>query len=118
MMMTKLLTNCSLNDNDIDVNVRIYINIKYSGETADGLIKQSKKKLQKCFKKDKRVKFVLQYGTTKLSYFTNTKDEISLLSQSSVVYKFVFPGCSSSCIGKTECMLWGTEEHAHKNNNQ
>ena len=117
MMMTKLLTNCSLNDIDIDVTVRIYINIKYSGETADGLIKQCMKKLQKCFKKDKRVKFVLQYGTTKLSYFTNTKDEISLLSQSSVVYKFVCPGCSSSYIGKTECMLWGTEEHAHKNNN-
>ena len=46
------------------------------------------------------------------------KDEISLLSQSSVVYKFVCPGCSSSYIGKTECMLWGTEEHAHKNNNR
>ena len=77
------------------------------------------KKLYKCLKKDKRVKFVLQYETIKLSYFTNTKDKISLLSQSSVVYKFVCPGCSSSYIGKTERTLWErTKEHAYKNNNQ
>ena len=107
------------NDNVTNVAVRIYINIKYSGEAADTLIKQCIKELDKCFKKDKRVKFVLQYETTKLSYFTNTKDKISLLSQSSVVYKFVCPGCSSSYIGKTERTLWGrTEEHAYKNNNQ
>ena len=49
-------------------------------------------KVYKCFKKEKRVKFVLQYETTKLSYFTNTKDKISLLSQSPVVYKFACPG--------------------------
>ena len=76
------------------------------------------KKLHKCFKKEKRIKFLLQYETTKLSYFTNTKDKISLLSQLSVVYKFVCPGCSSSYIGKTERNLWErTEQHAYKNNN-
>ena len=102
--------NNTFNDNDIDVAVRIYINIKYSGETADTLIKKCIKERYNCFKKDKRVKFVLQYETTKLSYFTNTKDKISLLSQSSVVYKFVCPGCSSSYIGKTERTLWGRTE--------
>ena len=57
--------------------------------------------------------------TAKLSYFTKTKVKISLLSQSSVVYKFVCPGCGSSYIGKTERTLWErTEEHAYKNNNQ
>ena len=77
------------------------------------------KKLYKCFKKDKWVKLVWQYETTKLSHFTNTKGKISLLSPSSVVYKFVGPGCSSSYIGKAECTLWErTEEHAYKNNNQ
>ena len=65
--------NNTFNDNDIDVAVRIYINIKYSGETADRLIKQCMKKLYKCFKLDKRVKFVLLYKTTKLSHFTNNK---------------------------------------------
>ena len=53
--------NNTFNDNDTDVAVRIYINIKYSGETADTLIKQCIKELYKCFKKDKRVKLVLQY---------------------------------------------------------
>ena len=77
------------------------------------------KKLYKCCKKEKRVKFVLQYETTKSSYFTNTKDKISLLRQSSVVYKFVCPGCSSSYIGKTEGSLWErAEKYAYKNNNQ
>ena len=69
------------NGNEIDNSVGIYIKIKYSGGTADRLIKQCMKKLYKCFKKEKRVKFVLQYETTKLSYFTNTKDKISFLSQ-------------------------------------
>ena len=107
------------NDNEIDDAVRIYIKLKYSGETAVRLIKQCMKKLYKCFKKEKIIEFVLQYETTKLSFFTNTKDKISLLSQSSVVYKFVCPGCSSSYIGKTERTLWErTEEHAHKSNDQ
>ena len=77
------------------------------------------KKFYKFFKKEKRVEFVLKYETTKLSYFANTKDKISLLRQWSVVYKFACPGCSSSYIGKTECTLWErTEEHAYKSNNQ
>ena len=88
--------NKMFNDNEIDGTVRIY------------KFKQCMKKLYKCFKKEKRVKHVLQYETTKLSYFTNTKDKISLLSQSSVVCKFVCPGCSSSYIGK-QSALYGTE---------
>ena len=56
---------------------------------------------------------------TKLYYFTNTKDKISVLSQSSVVYRFVCLSCSSSYIGKNERTWWErTEEHAYKNNNQ
>ena len=88
--------NKMFNVNEIDGTVRIYKS------------KQCMKKLYKCFKKEKRVKHVLQYETTKLSYFTNTKDKLSLLSQSSVVCKFVCPGCSSSYIGK-QSALYGTE---------
>ena len=62
-------------------------------------------KTLKVFQEKKRVKFVLQYETTKLSYFTNRKDKILLLSQSSVVYKFVCPGYSSSFIEKTDRTL-------------
>ena len=99
-------------ENDIEHAVRIYIKIKTYGETADRLIKQCIKKRYKCFKKEKWAKFIFQHETTKLSYFTNTKNKTSLLSQSSLVNKFVFPAYSSSCIGKTERTLWDrTEEH-------
>ena len=69
---------------------------------------------EKGFKNKKKVKFVLKYETTKLSYFTNTKDKIPLLIQSSEVYKFVCPGYSSSYNGKTERTLCERTE----NNNQ
>ena len=39
--------------------------IKYSGEAADKSIKQFMKKLYKCFKNEKRVKFVLQHEASK-----------------------------------------------------
>ena len=75
-------------------------------------------KCYKCFKKEKRIKFVLKYETTKSSCFTITKDKMSLLSQLSVVYKSACPGCSSSYIGKSEWDLWErAEEHAYTNNN-
>ena len=44
---------------------------------------------------------MLHYQTTKLSYFTNTKDKTPFLSQPSVIYKFVCPGCKSCYVGKT-----------------
>ena len=53
------------------------------------------KKLYKCFKKEVTVKFVLHYQSTKVSYFTSTKNKTPFLSQSSVIYKFVCPGCKS-----------------------
>ena len=51
--------------------VKIFIDLKFSGNTADVL--------------EITVKFVVHYQTTKLSYFTNTKDKTPFLSQSSVV---------------------------------
>ena len=64
-------------------------------------------KIYKCFKNEKKVKFVLQYETTKSS-FANTKDKYPLLSQS-----------VSYCIdiGKTERTLWEmVEENVYKSN--
>ena len=96
--------------------INIYLELKYSGTKADRLIKQCFKKLHRCFKKEKQVKFILKYQTTKLSFFTNTKDKLSPLSQSSLVYKFNCPGCNSSYIGKTERTLHErTAEHAYEN---
>ena len=67
--------------------MKIFIDLKFSGNTGDRIVKNCMKKLYKCFKKEATVKFVLHYQTTKLSYFTNTNDKTPLLSQSSVVYK-------------------------------
>ena len=56
----------------------------------------------------------LNYQTTKLSYFTNTKDKTPSLSQSSVIYKFVCPGCKSCYVGKADRTLHErTKEHAY-----
>ena len=77
------------------------------------------KKLYKCFKKEVTVKFVLHYQTTKLSYFTNTKDKTPFFSQSSIICKFVCPGCKSCYAGKTDRTLHErTKEHAYAKGNK
>lgn len=65
------------------------------------------RKLHKCLKKGKNVvEFLIFYKTSKLSFFTNTKDKTPFFYQSSVLYKFVCPGCRPSYIGKTKMMLF------------
>ena len=99
--------------------VKIFIDLKFSGNTGDRIVKNCMKKLHKCFKKEVTVKFVLRYQTTKLSYFTNTKDKSPFLSQSSVIYKFVCPGCKSCYVGKTDRTLHErTKEHAYAKGNK
>ena len=94
--------------------VKISIDLKFSGNTGYRIVKSCIKKLYKCFKKEITVKFVLHYQTTKLSYFTNTKDKTPFLSQSSVIYKFVCPGCKSCCVSKTDRPLHErTNEYAY-----
>ena len=98
--------------------VKIFINLNFSGNTADRIVKNCKKEFYKCFKKEVTVKFVLNYQTTKLCYFTNTKGKTPFSSQSSVVYKFVCPGCKSCYVGKTDRILHErTEEHAYAKGN-
>ena len=88
--------------------------MNYSGETAERMFKSCIKKLYRSFKRENNVKFVTHYKTTKISFFTNTKDK----TPSSVVYQFTRPGCSCNYIGKTErTLLEKTEEHAYSNKN-
>ena len=97
-------------------SIKIFFNLNYSGETVERMIKSCIKKLYRSFKREVNVKFVTHYKTTKMSFFTNTKDKTSSLSQSSVVYQFTCPGCSCNYIGKTERNLHErTEEHAYCN---
>ena len=99
--------------------VKIFTDLEFSGNRGDRIVKNCVKKLYKCFKKEVTVKFVLHYQTTKLSYFTNTKDKTPFLSQSPVIYKFVCPGCESCYVGKTDCNLHErTKEHAYVKGNK
>ena len=85
--------------------VKISINLKFSGNTANRVVKHCIKKLSKCFKREVTIKFVFHYQTTKLCYFTNTKDKTPFLSQLLFVNVFVFPGCKSCYVGKTDSTL-------------
>ena len=94
--------------------MKIFIDLKFSVNTGDRIVKYCIKKLHKYFKKEVTVKFSLHYQTTELCYFTNTKDKTPFLSQWSVIYKFVCPGCTSCYIGKTDRTLHErTKEHAY-----
>ena len=66
----------------------VFIDLKFSGNTGDRTVKNCIKKLKKCFYKEVTVKFVLRYRTTKLCYFTNTKDKTPFQTQSSVTSLF------------------------------
>ena len=64
------------------------------------------------FDTKKKVKFNVQFRTTKLSFFTSNKDKIPFLNNSYVVYEYTCPGCSQKYIGKTETTLFKqTKEH-------
>ena len=58
------------------------------------MVKLCIKKLSKSFNREINVKFVTHYKTTKMSFFTNTKDKTPSLSQSSLVYTFTCTACS------------------------
>ena len=82
------------------------------------LVKKCIRTLKKNTKKNVRVTFVVTYNTTKLSFYTNTKDRIDKLAHSYIVYKFCCPGCSKSYIGKTERTFFERiNEHAFKDKN-
>ena len=96
--------------------------MNYSGATAERMVKSCINELHRSFKREINVKFVTHYKTTKMLFFTNTKDKTPSLSQSSIVYKFTCPGCSCNYIGKTERTLHERMEkhtyHKKKSNKQ
>ena len=72
-------------------------------------------KIRHCFKKDINVKLNVIYNTTKLAYYTSTKDRTPKLSNSYVVYQFQCPGCSAKYVGETQTTLYKrTKQHGHE----
>lgn len=111
--------NSSSLKNSIDDNssVSIWFRFPYLGAKSIELAKSCIAKIKRNCKKN-TICFKLLYDTTKVEFFTNTKDRIPLLCQSSVVYEFMCPGWHDKYIGKTERTLHERIlEHAWYDNN-
>ena len=98
-------------DKDDDVTT-LYMSLPFSGKEAESIVKRSKRRLTKLFKKEKNVKFSIFFESTKISFFTSNKDKIPDLSNSNVIYQYCCAGCGAEYVGKTETTLFNrTKEH-------
>ena len=98
-------------DQDDDVTT-LYMSLPFSGKEAESIVKRSKRRLMKLFKKEKSVKFSIFFESTKISFFTSNKDKIPDLSNSNVIYQYCCAGCGAEYVGKTETTLFNrTKEH-------
>ena len=57
-------------------STEIFFNLQYSGDTAERMVKSCIKKLRKCLKKDTKIKFIVCYKTTKMSFYINARDKL------------------------------------------
>ena len=89
------------NSKDKDEPVTIWLSIPHLGEKTSQLLRSFKRKLRRHFK-NPNIQIRIREKTTKLCFYTNNKDKVSLLNKSHVVYKFSCPGRQSSDIGKTD----------------
>ena len=71
-----------------DDMIKLYINLPYMGYAGKQLVRSCIKKLKRNIRKEVQVKFVVTYNTTKLSFFTNSKDRITKLASSNAFYHF------------------------------
>ena len=103
------------NDNVDDEITKLYLSLPYQGIKGEHIVKKMQHKIHHCFKKDITIKLIVTYNTTKLAYFTSTKDRTPKLSESYVVYQFQCPGCSAKYIGETQTTLYKrTQQHGHE----
>ena len=62
-------------------------------------------------------KFIIYWDNTTTGCFVSCKDKTPKEFQSSVVYKFSYPGCAKAYIGKTDrCLYTRMKEHASTDN--
>ena len=73
-------SNTTRSKKDNTDSIKIFFNLNYSGETAERMIKKFTKKLYKRLKREINVQFVTHYKTTKISFFTNTKENTEFKS--------------------------------------
>ena len=90
----------------------IWLTIPFVGDLTTQLTKKLKHKLRRSLV-DPNVDIRIKQKTTKLCFFTSTRDKTPPLCKSDVVYEFTCPGCNCSYIGKTNRTLFTrTQEHA------
>ena len=98
VLSKEILTTDIISNEGKDKISTVCINVDYSGEKGEYLLK-------KCFKKlgrstNQKVNFVCRYSVTKMSFFTNMKDKLKILSKSNVVYQFSCRGCNLPILEK------------------
>ena len=76
------------------------------GNAGEQPVRSCIKKLKKNISKDVQVRFGATYNTVKLNLFINTKDPITKLAFSFVVYHFRCPRGYHDYIEKTGKTLW------------
>ena len=83
-----------------------FLYIPFVGDLTTQLVKKLKRKIRRWLIDANVLDIRIKEKTTKLCFFTSTKDKTPPLRQSNVVYKFTCPGCChSSYIGKTNRTL-------------
>ena len=99
-------------DEDI---TRLYLSLPYQGIAGEHIVRKMQRKLRHCFKKELNISFKVQFNTTKLAYYTSTKDRIPKLSNSCVIYQFERPCCSAKYVGETQATLYKcTQQQGHE----
>ena len=105
VLSKEILTNDIISNEEKGKIPTVCINVDYSGEKGEYFRRFGPSTNQK-------VNFVCRYSVTKMSFFTNMKSKLKIVSKSNVVYQFSCRGCESSYIGKTERTLFErTKEH-------
>ena len=90
-IVNSVLKRCRENENkqrddEIDDSVvpQLYLKLPYQGINGGKIVKKMKRKLRHCLKKDLNVSINVYYSTTKISYYTSTKDHIPKLNKAAV----------------------------------
>ena len=82
----------------------IWIKLPFIGKKGYFLLRKCTRKISRLLKQP--VKFVNHWEITDCNIYTSQKDPTPKLYKSSIVYKFVCPGCNASYIGKTDRCLY------------
>ena len=120
-MVNKLIESFSPKTNDTansthhhdgPVLPTVWIHLPYIGKKGTLLIKSCTRKISRLLKSP--CKFTTTHDTTNSNTFLSLKDRTQKELQSSVVYKFICPGCKASYIGKTDrCLATRIKEHTY-----